>query len=123
MYNTVIITYAVSGTDTEGSLIETNGSECSRKIKRSPAKIICKHCNKKPRHDKSSAPLNEVDSHCESADSDLLKPYVKIVDCPPTLMPVSPLKLVLSKKGLNSKYLPENSNRHPIGRCDYSTSD
>lgn len=96
MYNTVTITYAVSGTDTEGSLIETNGSECSRKIKRSPAKIICKHCNNKRRHDKSSAiaPLSEVHSQCESADSDLLKPYVNIVDCPPTLTPMSPLRLV-----------------------------
>ncbi|KAL4707099.1 hypothetical protein ACJJTC_011425 [Scirpophaga incertulas] len=113
-----IVTIDCSGMETEGSILETDCSEnasITNKRKRTSARKVCKHCNKRKRRHRDSSSNHDLDCLCENTQGTKLASdeHSEIVHIkPPTSQPqlqnmrYSDVKSLLqSKCGLNNLIL------------------
>ncbi|KAL4707853.1 hypothetical protein ACJJTC_001799 [Scirpophaga incertulas] len=88
-----IVTIDCSGMETEGSVLETDCSEnasITNKRKRTSARKVCKHCNKRKRRHRDSSSNHDLDCLCENTQGTKLASdeHSEIVHIkPPTSQP------------------------------------
>ncbi|KAL4710539.1 hypothetical protein ACJJTC_008941 [Scirpophaga incertulas] len=88
-----IVTIDCSGMETEGSILETDCSEnasITNKRKRTSARKVCKHCNKRKRRHRDSSSNHDLDCLCENTQGTKLASdeHSEIVHIkPPTSQP------------------------------------
>lgn len=68
---TISVSHGKSDMDTDGSFRDTDGSEHNIKRKRTSARRICKHCNKKKRKNHKSSIVDFTPSDCQCELHDL----------------------------------------------------
>ena len=110
-----------SGMETEGSILETDGSECSKanvKRKRISNRKVCKHCNKRKRSNHKSGILVDTDCNCKSiSDTEQTHKLQPLIDNDET-----PSKVDITKSPSSSSQ-NQDLRPLPVGRVTYQQSD
>lgn len=116
-----------SDMDTEGSFLDTDCSDTNKtKRKRSSARRMCKHCNKRKRRNhnqnkNSNDFLSDIDCHCNVVnDENVLKTTAEIPS--PHSVPILNQNNTSNPRSLHSNDV-NNSAHTPIGRLLYQASD